>query len=188
MAGFDIDAALRWARFDPRRPLARRPDTALPIATAADVAGSALLIDTCVYIHQLQGRLPKLIELLIDVRQINHSSVAVQELLHTIGVLDPDDPRTAAVVGGVRTLIKAMPDHRLFTPDADVLGRAALLAGILSRLQGYGRPERLRALQDATLFCQAHKLGLTVLTANLGDFDYLQQLVPAGRVLFYRAG
>ena len=186
MAGFDIDAALRWARFDPRRPLVRRPDAELPFVTAAEEACSALLLDTCVYIHQLQGRLPALIALLIDVRQINHSSIDVQELMHSIGALNPADARTPAAVEAIRALVQAMPDHRLFTPDADVLGRAALLAGMLCRLQSYGRDARLRALLDATLFLQAHKLGLTVLTANLGDFDFLQQLVPAGRVLFYR--
>lgn len=186
MPGFDVDAALRWARLDPRRPLTRRADGQLPLVTAADVAGSPLLLDSCVYIHQLQGRLPDLVALLIDVRQINHSSIAMQELLHAIGVLDPADARTPAAVAAIRTLVQAIPAHRLFTPDADVLSRAALLAGMLCRLQGYGRDARLRALQDATLFLQAQKLGLTVLTANLGDFDLLQQLVPAGRVLFYR--
>jgi hypothetical protein len=30
------------------------------------------------------------------------------------------------------------------------------------------------------------KLAFTVLTANIGDFDLLLQLQPAGRVLFYR--
>lgn len=84
--------------------------------------------------------------------------------------------------------IEAMPDHRVFAPDAEVLGRAALLAGILSRLQGYARDGRLKALQDCVLFLQARKLGLTVLTANIDEFDLLLQLVPAGRVLFYRVG
>ena len=36
------------------------------------------------------------------------------------------------------------------------------------------------------LFLQARKLGLVVLTANVGDYDVLLQLNPAGRVLFYR--
>lgn len=39
-----------------------------------------------------------------------------------------------------------------------------------------------------TLFLQAQKLGFTVLTANLAEFDLLFQLVPTGRVLFYRVG
>jgi hypothetical protein len=81
-----------------------------------------------------------------------------------------------------------MPDHRVFAPDTEVLGRAALLAGILSRLQGYTRDARLKALADCVLFLQAQKLGFTVLTANVTEFDLLLQLVPTGRVLFYRAG
>ena len=82
--------------------------------------------------------------------------------------------------------INAMPPHRVFVPDVEVLGRAALLSGILCRLQGYARGGRLRALQDCVLFLQAQKLGLVVLTANVGDYDILLQLIPAGRALFYR--
>jgi hypothetical protein len=81
-----------------------------------------------------------------------------------------------------------MPPHRVFAPEPDVLGRAALLSGILCGLQGYSADHRLRALQDCVLFLQAQKLGFTALTANLSDFDYLLQLIPAGRVLFYRRG
>jgi hypothetical protein len=36
------------------------------------------------------------------------------------------------------------------------------------------------------LFLQAQKLGLVVLTANIGDYDILLQLIPAGRALLYR--
>jgi hypothetical protein len=36
------------------------------------------------------------------------------------------------------------------------------------------------------LFLQAQRLGLIVLTANVIDYDTLLQLIPAGRVLFYR--
>jgi phage I-like protein len=37
------------------------------------------------------------------------------------------------------------------------------------------------------LFLQAQKLGVVVLTANVGDYDILCQLIPTGRVLFYRS-
>lgn len=186
MADFDLASALRWARFDPKRTLARRDDAALPFATEEELAGQPLLLDTCVYIDQLQGKAPALVEQLIDVRQVNHSTVSIQELVHTIGVLDPDDPRSPAVIKAVRSQIEAMPDHRVFAPDPDVLGRAALLAGILSRLQGYTRDAKLKALSDCTLFLQAQKLGFTVLTANIAEFDLLLQLLPTGRALFYR--
>jgi hypothetical protein len=158
VAGFDVTAARRWARLDARRTLAHREDATLPFARLDERAGQSLLLDTCVYIDQMQGRAPNLIERLVDARQINHSTVAIQALRHTIGVLDPDDPRTAAVTDAVTGQIQAMPEHRLFTPDAEVLGRAALLVGILSRLQGYARDARLRTLQDCVLFLQARKL------------------------------
>jgi hypothetical protein len=79
-----------------------------------------------------------------------------------------------------------MPPHRICVPDVDVLGRAALLSGIVCRLQRYAADAKLRALHDCVLLLQAHKLGLTLLTANVGDFDVLLQLLPSGRVLFYR--
>ncbi len=183
---FDFDAARRWARFDPLKALSRRPDSEIPFIREDQIGGQALLLDTCVYIDQMQGRAPEIVGGLIDGRQINHSTVAIQELMHTVGVLDPKDFRTAGVIEVIGSQIKAMPVHRVFAPDADVLGRAALLAGILCRLQSYTGDSRLRALQDCVLFLQAQKLGFTVLTGNIGDFDYLLQLVPVGRVLFYR--
>jgi len=57
---------------------------------------------------------------------------------------------------------------------------------MLCRLQGCGRDRRLRALHDSVLYLQAQKLGFTLLTANLADFDILLQLILSGRVLFYR--
>ena len=186
MAGFDFDAALRWARFDPRKTLARREEDKLPFISEDRIGGQALLLDTCVYIDQMQGRTPELVEVLIAARQAHHSTVAIQELMHTIGVLDPEDGRSSAVVDVVRTLVLSMPAHRTFVPDADVLGRAALLSGMLSRLQSYANDRKLRALHDCVLFLQAQKLGFTVLTANIVDFDILLQLLPAGRVLLYR--
>jgi hypothetical protein len=121
------------------------------------------------------------------IRQSNHSSVAVQELMHTVGVLDPQHPGTKVAVRQIGMTIHAMQPHRTFAPDSDVLGRAALLSGMLCRLQGYQRDARLRALQDCVLFLQAMKLGFTVLTANVSYFDYLLQLIPSGRALFYRS-
>ena len=124
---------------------------------------------------------------LVAQRQVSHSTVAIQELMHTVGVLDPSDGRTASVVDVIGNQIRAMPPHRTFARDIEVLGRAALLSGILCHLQGYEKDDKLRALQDCVLFLQAQKLGLVVLTANVGDYDFLLQLIPTGRALFYRS-
>ena len=187
MSDFDFDAAVRWARFDPGRTLARRNDDELPFIGDIAEAGQELLLDTCVYIDGLQGRAPDVVADLLDIRLSNHSTVAIQELMHTVGVLDPKHPGTKIAVRQIGTTIDDMPPHRTFVPDAEVLGKAALLSGMLCRLQGYQKDARLRALQDCILFLQAQKLGLTVLTANVSDFDFLLQLIPVGRVLFYRS-
>ncbi|RWK56465.1 DNA-binding protein [Mesorhizobium sp.] len=186
MADFDFVAAVRWSRFDPQKTLSRRPDEELPIVGNLVEAGQELLLDTCVYLDGLQGRTPEAVADLLDLRQVNHSTVAIQELMHTVGVLKPKHPGSAEAIKQIGTMIKDMPPHRVFAPDPDVLGRAALLSGMLCRLQGYKNDSRLRALQDCVLFLQAQKLGCTVLTGNITDFDYLLQLIPTGRVLMYR--
>jgi predicted nucleic acid-binding protein len=186
MAAFDFDAALRWARFDPRTTLSRRSDDALPFVNENLIGGQGLLLDTCVYIDQMQDRSPVLLDDLVAARQVNHSTVAIQELMHSVGALKPEDARTSGVITRIGEQIRAMPPHRIFTPDVEVLGRAALLSGILCRLQGYEKDGKLRALQDCVLFLQARKLGLIVLTANVGDYDILLRLIPTGRALFYR--
>jgi hypothetical protein len=186
LAAFDFDAALRWARIDPKRTLSRRDVEELPFLGDSADAGQSLLLDTCVYIDQLQGRAPDVLAGIVDVRQVNHSAVAIQELMHAVGALDTRHSGTAFAIKQIGNVIKAMPTHRTFTPDADVLGRAAILSGILCRVQGYARDDKLRALQDSVLFLQAQKLGCTLLTRNVGDFDYLLQLFPKSRVLFYR--
>ena len=183
---FSFDAAERIRRHDPGRKLGRRPDGALPFLGDAAFAGGGLLLDTCCYIDQIKGKAPAIVERLLDIRVVNHSMIAVQELMVAVGALDADDPRSAAAVAAIGRVVRGIPGHRLFAPDADVLGRAAVYAGILARIQGYANDARLKALHDAVLFLQAEKLGLTLLTANAAEFDVLLQIRPAGRVLLYR--
>ena len=166
--------------------LSRREDVFLPFLAEDASAGTGLLLDTCVYIDQMQGKAPKILEDLLTVRSVNHSTVAMQELMHSVGVLDPDDVRSKRAIAGIESIITAMPPHRVFTPDVGVLAGATVYSGMLCRAQRYAKDDRMRALHDCTLFLQALKLGLCVLTRNVTDFDFLLQLRPEGRVLFYR--
>lgn len=68
-----------------------------------------------------------------------------------------------------------------------MLLEAGILAGLIHRLGGSQPGRELSALNDATPYLQALEQGYTALTGNIRDFDFLQQIVPAGRVLFYRA-
>ncbi|VTZ26590.1 conserved hypothetical protein [Methylocella tundrae] len=67
-------------------------------------------------------------------------------------------------------------------------GARPALAGALFRLSGLprGAGHERKLLNDALIFLQARLLGASVLTANVRDFDFLSQLAPTGRVIFYR--
>jgi predicted nucleic acid-binding protein len=175
------------SRLDLARLVPRRRSELAFVGDDAPSAGGSLLLDTGVYIHQLKGRTPLALDDLLTLRRINHSVVAVQEMLHAIGALDPADPRTKANVAAIRGVLDGIPAHRLHPPTQDVMTDAAVYAGLLCRLQGYARDRRMKALHDCMLFFQARRIGSVLLTANVVDFDCLQQLRPDGRVLFYEA-
>ena len=145
------------------------------------------MLDTSAYIHGLKGQMPAASQALLRTRTVHHSLVAMQELLHAIGVLDPTHPDTAKNRTTIRVLLDSIPLHRLYTPDRSVLIDAAIVAGILCRLRGYARDQRMKALHDCTLFLHAMKMGCVLLTANVVDFDLIQQMKPEGRVVFYEA-
>ncbi len=61
------------------------------------------------------------------------------------------------------------------------------MSGVAFRLGGFQPGQEVAALNDATIFLHALDRGYTVLTRNIRDFDFMNQIVPSGRVLFYRA-
>jgi predicted nucleic acid-binding protein len=145
-----------------------------------------LLYDTTVYIDILQGRFPKQGELMLRAVDAWHSPVTEAELAAACGLLDPDHTETRKVIEQISALIDKRPVQRTVTPDQNLWREAGILSGILARLQGYNKDQRRRVLNDALLYVTARRHGCTVLTRNLGDFDFLQQLDPSGRVLFYK--
>lgn len=166
--------------------MVRRDDAELPFVEGGSLAGPPLLLDTGVYIHQMSGRAPPIIEQLIAVRIVNHSTVTIQELANSIGHLAPTDPRTPPTISAIRTVLEGMSAHRTFQPDVETLARASILAGKMARLLGLVPAERRKVMNDATLFLQAYKLGFTFLSANIADCDRLLRFVPEARVLLYR--
>jgi hypothetical protein len=107
------------------------------------------------------------------------------ELSALAGLLSPDHPDTPRVIDQVLASIGRRPVHRIVNPDREVWRDAGILAGLLARVQQYGKAEQRKSLNDALIFLSAVKAGLTVLTRNLSDFDLLTQLAPYGKVLFY---
>jgi hypothetical protein len=184
---FDLDAALRWLKPQRRRrALRRRPYDELVWVDRVAPVGSPVLLDTTVYIDTLQGRSPDALDRLITLRTCNHSSVCLSELTHAFGRMSPDDPRTGRSLKVIGRTIRAIPAHRLIAPDTDTWGSGGILGGILFRLGSYAAGAERRCLNDALVYLQGCKLGWPVVTGNIADFDFLNQLVPDGRVLVYR--
>lgn len=146
-----------------------------------------LLLDTTVYIDALQGRLPDDVEIALRAGSLWHSSVTEAELAALTGLLDPTHPDTAAAIAKVAASIELRPAHRILTPDRDTWREAGILAGLLARLQQYGKSERRRALNDALIFLSATRNGCVVLTRNVLDFDLLMQLDTKGQAVFYQS-
>jgi predicted nucleic acid-binding protein len=186
---FDLARALR--RIKPQRTtdtIECRPIGDLPVLRKPISAGPELLLDTCVYIDVLQGRSPVSVDELLEARIVNHSTVCLAELTHLFGRLDPVHPATKTVLGEIRRTIEDIPGHRLVAPSETAMGEAGMLTGLVARLSGADRGERATLLNDASLYLQALERGWIVLTRNVRDFDYFDQLLPVRRVLFYEQG
>ena len=179
--GFDLDAELRWLKPQRRRrPLSRRPDGKLSWADQVPIVGAPILLDATVYIDTLQGRSPIVLDTLISLRTCNHSSVCLSELTHLFGRLNPADLRTEGTLKVVGQTIRDIPAHRLTAPDAEMWGTGGILAGILFRLGQYPAGAERKCLNDALVYLQGRKFGWPVVTGNIRDFDFLNQLF-AGR-------
>jgi predicted nucleic acid-binding protein len=183
---FDLDATLRRLKPGKRTArLTRRSDHALPFVGKQVVAGPGLLLDTSVYIDVLQGRAPSEVKELLLVREVNHSAIALAELVHLFGRLDPSHKDSKAVAAIAAVIAKIRP-HRLTAPSVQALADAGIVTGTIARLAGLSKTDRQPMLNDATLFMQALESGFTLLSGNVSDMDLIEQLVPSGRILLYR--
>jgi predicted nucleic acid-binding protein len=117
-----------------------------------------------------------------------HLSVVLGELSHHFGRLDPAHPQTRGHLAELADVIADIPGHRIDDAvSARVLLEAGILSGLVFRLGGFQGGQEVAALNDATLYLHALERGYTVLTRNIRDFDFMNQIVPAGRMLLYRA-
>jgi hypothetical protein len=119
-------------------------------------------------------------------RVCNHSAVCLAELTNAFGRLAPSHPQTSATLDSITRTISGMRPHRIHEPSQSAWGTAGILAGLAFRLGAYQAGQERKLLNDALVFVQGLENGQTVLTGNIGDFDILNQLVPDGRMLYYR--
>ena len=168
-----------------RKSLSRRPRAELRFLSDLKPPFPKLLLDTTVYIDALQGRLPEEALIVQWAGGPWHSTVTEAELAAAAGVLDPAHAHTPRAIAEVAESIDARPAHRILNPDRETWREAGILAGLLARLQHYGKSERRRTFNDALIFLSAAKNGCAVLTRNAADFDLLMQLDARGQAVFY---
>jgi predicted nucleic acid-binding protein len=169
------------------RELAYRDRSQLRFLSSFKPPLPKLLLDTTVYIDALQGKLPDDMEVALRIGSLWHCSVTEAELAALAGLLHPAHPDTASVIAQVGASIDLRQEHRILTPDRETWREAGILAGLLARLQGYGKSERRKTLNDALIFLTASKNGCVVLTRNVADFDLLMQLDAKGQAVFYES-
>lgn len=170
-----------------RKRLVNRNHSQLPYLSSLKPPIPKLLLDTTVTIDALQGRLPESVQIALRAGNLWHSTVTEAELAALAGLLDPLHPGTQQVIAQIAASVELRPAHRVLAPDRDTWREAGILAGLLARLQQYGKNERRKALNDALIFLTAAKNGCAVLTRNISDFDLLMQLDPRGHAIFYDA-
>ena len=183
-----IDLRRSLRRIKPQKwtgSLAPRHANDLDFVESAEPFGPPLLLDTCVYLDTLEGRLPAAAKDLIRSRPLRHVSVVLGELTHFFGRLAPS-PASAAILQKLGSSIEFIDPDQLNEPTAGVSLEAGILCGLVFRLGVFQSGQEVSALIDATIFLHALENGLTILTRNYRDFDRMNQIMPATKVLFYR--
>ncbi len=183
--GFDIDRIIRALKPGKRTAApVPRPPADLAAASAA-AARCPVVLDTTVYIHGGKGVLPPHVAAIVQQWPLLHCSVALGELAHGIGRLDPSHPQTPKRRAYLESVLRQVPQHRVITPEDGIHVTAGILTGILARLLGLPSGGHRQRINDVLILLTARKAGAAVLTANIGDFDLLQQLVPPAEVVYY---
>jgi len=145
---------------------------------------TALVPDTCAYVHAAGGNLPPPAKALLGAAIQYHAATALGEIAAGIGNMPPTRRDYAAVREHYSNLMAAIPAGRILMPNERDWLEAGLLAGAAARCQNFQPHQRKELLNDALIYVCATKAGLPVLT-NDDHFDLLQQVRPQGAVIFY---
>jgi len=177
------------ARRDPSQwttTLAYRPRIELPFDAGGVGAATPVMLDTTVYIDARKAPgLPASIAALVARNVVLHSAIACAELAVSVGHLDPAHPLTARHRIPLVDTLSRMSSARIVAPSADAWTEAALIAGILARIQAYPRESRRAVLNDALMLLTAIEAGATLISRNVRHMDLLLRFRPDAGVVLY---
>ncbi len=159
------------------------------------------MLDTTVYVHRLQNKIPPPIHALVEARPVLHCAVAIAEIAVSAGIMDPTHATTARYRTPLLGLLHGISALDMRAPGPAAWGEAGMLAGILARTQfGLARPRttlesgaaeqqresRRRLLNDALIFLCAGEHDAILVSGNVADIDILLRFRPDIQVLLYR--
>jgi hypothetical protein len=144
------------------------------------------MLDTTVYVDALGPReLPSAIATLLRKNNIVHAAVAGAELAITFGHLDPAHPSTPRNRTALEQALGRVPMEDARAPSPQAWVEAAVLAGILARVQGHAKGARRDLLLDALLLLTAVEAGCVLVSRNIRHMDLLTRLRPDAGLLLY---
>lgn len=142
--------------------------------------------DTTVYIDALKAPgLPPSVQVLVTRNVVLHCAIACAELAVSIGHLDPTHPLTAAHRAPLEDILRRMSPTRIVVPDAAAWTEAALISGILARVQSFRREDRRALLHDALMLLTAVGARAVLISRNIRHMDLLLRFRPDARILLY---
>ena len=185
----DIEKLLRRCRHAlGKSELPLRTDDELDFLADGDIAGEQIMLDSCVYIDQMQGRLPVSVAQRVEARTSVHSPIVLGELSFLFGNLDSRDIRTEAALAAIQAMLSAIGEHRIVPLSHEDTMHGMILSGCVARLLNYQGAHRRNVQNDSILAAHAARTGNLLVTRNIVDFDRLSQLEPRLKVSFYRVG
>jgi predicted nucleic acid-binding protein len=144
------------------------------------------MLDTTVYLDALKvPGLPGAIAALIARNVVLHCAIAGAELAVSTGHLDPAHPLTARHRAPLIEALGRMAQTRIIAPSANAWMEAAIIAGILARIQAYPKENRRVLLNDALMILTAIEAGATLISRNVRHMDLLLRFRPDARILLY---
>ncbi|HEY3846269.1 MAG TPA: hypothetical protein VGL95_04065 [Acetobacteraceae bacterium] len=111
------------------RPFPRRHDRVLPFDPAALPADLPLMLDTTVYVHRLQNKIPAPIHALVEARPVLHCAVAIAEIAVSAGIMDPTHATTARYRTPLLGLLHGISVLDIRAPGSRHLGRGRHAGG-----------------------------------------------------------
>jgi predicted nucleic acid-binding protein len=168
------------------RTLSYRGRDELPFDAGAVAAATPVMLDTTVYLDALKPPgLPTAVATLVARDVVLHCSIACAELAVSVGHLDPAHRLTAMHRAPLIEILSRIAPTRVVAPSADAWTEAAIIAGILARIQGYAREARRAVLHDALMLLTALEAGAALISRNVRHMDLLLRFRPDAQVLLY---